>query len=110
ERRPGPVPDAIDKAVLLRIPVDIIQAALQIFFVTTGMFPKPLLPDAALSLAAAGSGLWELAAARGEITPRECLFDLPPAQRVTGIVWRKGPNAMQMIRQQYDSYNFEGTF
>ena len=95
--------------MLHRIPVDVIEAPLEIIFISDCVLPGTVLPDAALAVVRPILRAPSFAAARSEIISGEAFLDLPPAERVIVIVGRELPDGVQMIGQEDDGGNTEGS-
>ncbi|MDA8423968.1 MAG: hypothetical protein M0Z89_11600, partial [Nitrospiraceae bacterium] len=65
------------------------------------MFPVPMLPDCLLSFMNMRFRLPSLELV--STAPAEMALDLSPANGKIVVIFRQGPNAMQMLRQQYKS-------
>jgi hypothetical protein len=74
-RRPRPIFGSLDKPMLYRIIMDIIDMALQIFLIVNLMLPKPALPYTALALTIARRTLPRFGAAGTKISPGETGFN-----------------------------------
>ena len=84
-----------------RIEMDVIEVPHKIVLVTQGVLPIPPLPNPALSLGGT-AGRDPFAAGQ---TARKSAFDQPPPQREIGIALGQGPDHVQMIGQNYGSFN-----
>ena len=86
--------------------MDIIDMPDKITVISDLVFPETLLPDSMFTSLYVRSRLpaFEfIPASSAEIT-----FDLPPAHREIVIIFRQGPNAMQMFGQQHKGVNSKG--
>jgi hypothetical protein len=86
--RPGPISDSRYVSMFEGVPVYVINASLQIFFVPDRVFPKPSLPNGSFSFAAARSIAHTFLPAGFEISLRKFLFELLPPQRIVGVASR----------------------
>src|SRR6266511_2800261 len=94
--------------MLNRVPVKVIQKALEIVFVFADVFPKATLTDTALAMLDAGGRRFSVRAPRLQVKAREGFFDLSPAERIVGIVCGQRPHGMQVSGQQDDGEEAEG--
>ena len=78
----------------------------EIAIISDLMFPVPMLPDCLLAFINIRGRLpsFELVST----APAETALDLSPAHREIVVISRQGPNAMQMLRQQYKSVYSKG--
>jgi len=86
--------------------MNVFDMPLEIQFVSNGMFPKPALPYGFLLFALAG--IRDLPLQPCLTMPAEMGFDQTPASGEIAVVRRQYPKAMEMIGQDYDSFNSEG--
>lgn len=109
ERRPRPVANPLDESMFLRVPVNVVDAALEIGLIATRMFPKPTLPNAALATFAPRGRCRSFGAAAPQISASEVFFDLLPTRRVVGVAGRQRPNAVGVIGHERPSDDVERT-
>ena len=102
ERRIRPVFRCCDEAMLHRVPVNVIDMAVEVVGVTDKMFPEAPLPDSALALSAASARV-----VRTGKRFRKTRFYEPPAHGIIMIVRRQAPDAMEVFRQDADGNGFE---
>jgi len=94
-----PVPD--------RIQVDVIAMSEVVLLVADSVLPITRLPHPAASLAAALLGHIPIAAAQGQVLPREQRLDLPLAGGKIIIAVRQRPDAMKVVRQKHEGEKVE---
>lgn len=92
-------------AVFDRVPMNVVEMAFEIVFVSNRVFPKLRLPDAATTVTLATRCNDGFIAATGKPTLRELRLNPLPAVRKSIIAYRHGPYGMQMIGKQHDSEN-----
>ncbi len=101
-----PCNGGLHQTMLYGIIMDIVDMPDKIMVTSDLVFPKTLLPDSLFTSLQVSSRLpaFEfIAASSAEIT-----FDLPPAHRKIVIIFRQGPNTMQMFGQHHKGVNSKG--
>src|SRR4051794_17765994 len=102
KRRPPPVLYASHQAMLPRVPMDVIDASLQIVLILNRVLPVSLLPNASIPLAATRLGLPQFATTGFQPRFRELFFDAHPAHGITVVAGRQRPDGVPMIWQQHN--------
>src|SRR5262249_33705359 len=95
ERRPGIISDSLNQSMFDWIPVDVIDAAIQIILVPAGVFPEAPLPHCPFAMTKTRGRGSPFLAARFEIGAGEGFLDLPPTRGIIGIAFRERPDAVE---------------
>ncbi len=100
KRRPRPITNPLDQAVLEGIDVDVVDAAFEVGFVAAGVFEESSLPNTVLPflLPAERRGLHWTASLQP--SAGESRFDQFPTRRVIGVARWQSPNGVQVVRQK----------
>ena len=93
--------------MLARVPVNVIDAPLEIVFVAQRVLPISSLPHAAHSVSPTRDRLNSLTAASVQPALCEFLLDAGPAQRVLLVAWRECPDRVPMVGEQDDGHHPE---
>jgi hypothetical protein len=98
-----PIADAADESMFYGIEVNVIDMPLKVGVVPDRVLPIPPLPQSSLALR-------DLARCAREIdgqSARKAALDQARTQRKIGVIWRKPPDGVNMIRQDANRYGFE---
>src|SRR5438105_3258543 len=109
KRRPGVTLDALDQTMFDRIPVDVIDAPLEIIFVADRVLPEPPLPDGSFTTGDPGGALGALSTPGGQESSREGFLDLGPSGGIVGVSARQTPDGVQVIGHQHPRDRIERT-
>ena len=85
--------------MLYRVEMNIFNMLCEVTIISDLVFPKTVLPDRLLAFNKAGIRL--TTPEFGMAFPAEITLYLPPSHRKIGVVFRQGPNTMQMVGQQH---------
>src|SRR5580698_6982596 len=107
ERRPLPIANSRHQLVLLGVPVHVVNAALEISFVSHRMFPVSLLPESAEPMRGPRCRLAYFTSAGCQPRLGEFLFDSHPAQWVPCVTARQSPNGVPVIAKQDNRHDFK---
>jgi len=80
-----------------RVEMNIFNVLDEVILISDLMFPKTVLPDRLFACTKGGLRLTTLAFIM--VFPAEITLYLPPSHREIGVVFRQGPNTMQMVGQ-----------
>ena len=97
-----PICYAANEFVLSRVPMDVVDAPLEVFLITDRMLPKTRLPNPASSFLLLRRRNVCFGATAGNPMVREQLLDSLPSRRIIGVALWQDPNHLQVIRQQTD--------
>ena len=89
-----------------RVEMNIFNVLYEVAIISDLMFPKTSLPDRLFAFNKAGIRLTTLEFIMA--LPAEITLYLSPPHRKIGVVFRQGPNTMQMVGQQHKSVNGKG--
>ena len=106
ERGMRPSFGRIYQAMFHRVEMNILNVLDEVILIPDLMFPKTVLPDGLFACAKKGIRLTTLEFITA--FPAEITLYLPPPHREIGIVFRQGPNTMEMIGQQHKSIYGKG--
>src|SRR5436305_5696685 len=93
--------------MLAWVPMNVIDAALEVFLVPNGVLPVSLLPDSSHRALPPRLGLRQFHSPALQPALREFLLDSPPACRVTSVADRQTPNGVEMTGQEHDRDELE---
>jgi len=108
EAGPGVIDHSFHQSVFDRIPVNVVEASLEIVFIANRVFPKSLLPNGSLSVFPARCRVRCFTASSYRKRPREAFFDQPPSQGVILDSIGQRPDCVQVIGQQHECLDRHG--
>ena len=86
KRRPFPITDSWHELMFARVPVTVIRTAFEIVFISNGVFPISLLPDATKSVFPARTRLLKFSTAGFQPAASELFFDTSPSHGIASII------------------------
>jgi glutathione S-transferase len=98
-----PIAGAANESMLHGIEMNIIDVSLKVGIVPDRVLPIPPLPQAALALPDLARRVRDI---DGQ-SSRKAALDQAPAQRKIGVIWRKLPDRVNMVRQDANRHGFE---
>ena len=96
----------IYQTMFYRVEMNIFNVLDEVTIISDLVFPKTMLPDRLLAFKKAGLRLTTLASSM--VFSAKITLYLPPSHREISIVFRQGPNTMQMVGQQHKSVYGKG--
>ena len=95
-----PIAGSRDQPMSYRIDMDVVDVSLPIRVIADHMLPIAALPNVTLALVMPGLALHSGSIRQSKTFRKACFYE-PDARGVVGVIFRHGPNHMDMIGQDY---------